>query len=123
MTRILLIDDDEHLRATLTIALKRAGHDVHVAADGEIGLDFLMEHEVDILITDILMPVKEGIETIIEVRKCYPDLKIVAISGGGRSGNVGFLQMAKKLGASEALSKPFAMKALVDCVEELTAGV
>jgi DNA-binding NtrC family response regulator len=123
MTKILLIDDDAHLRVTLKIALERAGYDVQVAVDGEDGLNFLKSHEVNILVTDILMPVKEGIETIIEARKNYPDLKIVAISGGGRTGNVGFLNMAMKLGASQTLSKPFAMKALVDCVKDLTAGV
>jgi DNA-binding NtrC family response regulator len=122
MTRILLIDDDEHLRVTLKIALERAGHDVQVAVNGEDGLDFMKTHEVDILVTDLLMPVKEGIETIIEARKSYPDLKIVAMSGGGRTGNIRFLDMAMELGASQTLAKPFAMKALVDCVRELTDG-
>jgi DNA-binding NtrC family response regulator len=122
MTKILLIDDDEHLRVTLKIALERAGHDVQVAVNGEDGLDFMKTHEINILVTDLLMPVKEGIETIIEARKCYPDVKIVAMSGGGRTGNIRFLDMAMQLGASHTLAKPFAMKALVDCVRELTVG-
>jgi CheY-like chemotaxis protein len=122
MARILLIDDEPQLRTTLILALKRAGHQVHSAGDGEEGIAFLASRTVDIVITDIMMPRKEGIETIIELRKLYPDIKIVAISGGGRTGNVGFLEMAKKFGAAHTLAKPFTMKALVDCVRDLEPG-
>ena len=122
MARILLIDDEPQLRRTLTLALERAGHEVYCAGDGEEGIAFLTSRQVDIVISDIMMPQKEGIETIIELRKLYPDIKVVAISGGGRTGNFGFLKMAKKFGASHTLAKPFTMKALVDCVRELEAG-
>jgi DNA-binding NtrC family response regulator len=119
MASILVIDDDPQLRATLRIALNRAGYEVHCANEGEQGIDLLRSHAIDMVISDILMPGKEGIETIIELHKLYPDIKIVAISGGGVTGNIGFLEMAKKFGAVRALAKPFAMTVLIDCLRDL----
>lgn len=123
MVKILLIDDDPHLQMTLKIGLTRSGYDVLVAGDGEQGLKLLRDNRIDILITDIMMPGKEGIETIIDVRKLYPDIKILAISGGGQSGNITFLNMAKKFGAAGTLAKPFTVKALSDCVMKIAADL
>ena len=82
MSRILIIEDDEHVRGMLRKMLERIGYDVFDAPDGKEGLDFYRNTPVDLVITDILMPEKEGIQTIMELRREFPDVKIIAISGG-----------------------------------------
>ncbi len=114
--KVLIIDDEEFVRLTLGQILKKAGFDVIDAANGELGLRKLRQGPVDLVITDIIMPEKEGIETIIEIRRDYPDLPIVAISGGGRSGNTDFLKVAKAFGAKETLQKPFRVNEVLDAV-------
>lgn len=116
MARVLIIDDEEFVRITVSQMLERDGHTVLEAADGEMGLEVLRETRVDLVITDILMPNKEGIETILDLREIYPDIKIIAISGGGRIKATTYLDMAKRLGADAVLKKPFEMKELLDAV-------
>ena len=115
--RILLIDDDALLRQTIRKMLESAGHEVVEAENGRIGLDAFRKQAIDAVVTDIIMPQKEGIETIRDIRALNPAVRIVAISGGGRTHQMDFLNIAAKLGASATLSKPFRKEALLACVE------
>jgi DNA-binding response OmpR family regulator len=122
MARILVIDDDELVRATVKAALEFADHEVVTANDGQAGVDTFKEGTFDLVVTDIIMPEKEGIETIIELRQHKPDVKVIAISGGGRTSNQIFLDVAKKFGAVDVLGKPFTPKQLLASVEKALAG-
>ena len=119
MRRILVIDDDAAVRATICDMLEEAGYTVAEAAHGEDGLARLRAEPAELVVTDILMPEKEGIETIKEVRQLLPDMKIVAISGGGATNNLTFLQLAKQLGADSTLAKPIQFNELVQTVRSL----
>ena len=119
MARILVIDDDDLVLEMLYESLTREGYDVLQASNGEQGLRLYREEPVDLIITDLIMPEKEGIETIIELRKDFPDMKIIAISGGGYIGTKDYFQMAKILGVQRTFTKPVAIKQLLDAVREL----
>jgi DNA-binding response OmpR family regulator len=118
MADILFIEDDELVRQSLTLALRSAGHAVHAARDGREGMEKFSSVNPDVIITDIIMPNQEGIETIIEIRKMNSTLPIVAISGAGGSDTIDFLKAATVLGATKVLRKPFGASALVDAVDE-----
>ena len=105
--KILVIDDDHMVRYALSRILQRSGYDVVTASDGKRGMMLVREELPDIVITDIIMPEQEGIETIGLLRHQYPQMKIIAISGGGRIRNIDFLEMARSLGADDVISKPF----------------
>lgn len=120
--RVLVIDDEDLVRDTLRRALETAGIEVVVATDGREGLRAYLANPTDVVVTDILMPEKEGIETIIELKRQHPDVKIVAISGGDRTGNTDFLKMAGLLGADRILQKPFRPKELLATIEDLFAA-
>ncbi len=122
MTTIVLIDDDDDVRRTLVRMLETAGHQVHEAADGSSGLELCLRVDPQLVITDILMPEKEGIETIMTLKRDRPDLKIIAISGGGRAGGMDFLDMARSLGADEVLQKPFRRAELLDLMKRVLAA-
>jgi CheY-like chemotaxis protein len=117
MARILLIEDEDLVRATLRTALEGAGHTVAEAANGREGLNQLDRQPTDLVITDILMPVMEGIETILAIKRTRPSMKIIAISGAPTKAKIDFLRVARSLGADEILHKPFAMHALTETVE------
>jgi CheY-like chemotaxis protein len=120
MARILVIDDDADLRAVMLEALELAGHEVFAAADGALGLELQREHPADVVITDIFMPDKEGIETIRELRQEFPGIKIIAMSGGGLYvKKSGYLSTASEVGAATILRKPFDQKTLLDAVSEV----
>jgi len=119
VARILVIDDNEMVRDILSDLLEAEGHMVRTATEGRGGLALLAGFMADIVITDILMPGQEGIETIQELRANNPDTKIVAISGGGTRYGLSFLDMAEKLGAHATLSKPIDAKELNTLVERL----
>jgi DNA-binding response OmpR family regulator len=119
MARILLVDDEKNVRFTLAKALKNHHHEVFEAGDGNEALKLLQETEIDLVVTDIIMPNREGLETIQEIRMNWPDVKIVAISGGGRVRNAEFLKVARKMGADTVLKKPFSMNAFTDEVRKL----
>ena len=110
---ILVIDDDEAVRYAISRVARQAGFAVALAANGEEGLDLLDRVSPALVITDLIMPEKEGLETIRELRQRRPDLPIIAISGGGRLVGRDFLDVARKLGAQEALAKPFEPEDLV----------
>jgi len=116
MAVILIIDDDEAMRRLMVRTLGDA-HTLIEAQNGQDGLALLRERHPDIVITDILMPQKEGIETIREIRQVAPATKIIAVSGGGASHNLMFLDIAKAFGADVALAKPFRPAQLVKIVE------
>jgi len=118
---VLVIDDQDMIRDVIKNVLSQSGYTVVGAANGAAGLKVLEMQQVDLVITDILMPEMEGIETIIEVRKSHPEIKIMAISGGGRSQNFQPLRIAGKIGADITLAKPFEAEDLLSAVEKLFA--
>jgi len=105
--RALVIDDDDFVRATIAAILESAGYDVIEASDGQQGLQQFLRNAVDLVITDILMPSKEGIETIVDIRQRDREVRIIAVSGGGNLGSGSVLHAARRLGADAVLSKPF----------------
>jgi DNA-binding response OmpR family regulator len=119
VARILVMDDDEQIRLLLQRALERRGHQVVMAADGRAGLAAFAEQPADLLVIDLIMPDKEGLETIIELRRDHAEVPIIAISGGGRVAPKGYLDVAKRLGAAKVFSKPFDMDAFHAAVAEL----
>ena len=120
MPHILLIEDDEFFRGMVRSVLKESGYEVAEASDGREGLIAYACGNFDLVITDLIMPGKEGIETIITLRKINPALKIIAMSGGGRMSPEGYLHIAKQVGADRVLTKPFGTADLLATVVELT---
>ncbi len=118
MARILVIDDDEPIRQFLERLLRNKGHLVVTADNGAMGLKILSKEKFDLVITDIFMPEKEGMETIIEVKREFPSVKIIAMSGGDRQG-FDYLPMAKPLGADASLNKPFNNEDMIRQVDVL----
>jgi CheY-like chemotaxis protein len=119
VARILVIDDEENVRTLFALVLERAGHDVVGAANGAEGLGIQRETPADLVVTDLVMPEKEGLETITELRREYPALKILAVSGGGRNQPRDYLRTAGHLGADRTLAKPVNLAEFVDVVTEL----
>ena len=119
--KILVIDDDEQMRVLLRQVMEWAGHEVVEAADGREGTRLQRQHRADLVITDLIMPEQEGLETITALRRDYPGLKIIAISGGGRIGPEAYLPAAQELGANRVFSKPFDVRELARAVKELLA--
>ncbi|MCL2458511.1 MAG: response regulator [Desulfobulbus sp.] len=117
--RILVIDDDEQMRTLLRQVMEWAGYEVIEAGNGREGIQKYRKQPADLVITDLIMPEKEGLETINLLKKEYPDLKIIAISGGGRIGPEAYLPAAKGLGADRVFSKPFDVRELAETVKEL----
>lgn len=122
MALILVVDDDEGLRAMMRGTLELDGHDVVEAEDGRRGVELLHDRDPDLIITDILMPTMEGLETIRDVRARRPELPIIAISGGGAMDGRDLLDFARTFGADAALSKPFRPVALRSAVSALLNG-
>ncbi len=118
MATILLIDDDEGFRTMLRRALQRVGYTVIEAEEGGAALRALSGATVDLVITDIIMPGKEGIETILALRRTHPELKIIAVSGGGRRKPEGYLDVAKDFGAVHVLRKPFDNEELFAAIKD-----
>jgi DNA-binding NarL/FixJ family response regulator len=113
---VLLVDDEALVRHALEPGLRLNGYEVLHASDGDEALDVLSSEPVDVVITDLAMPRREGIETIIEIRRRFPHVKIIALSGvfGGF-----YLGMARQLGAAAALSKPVHTELLRRTVDEV----
>ncbi len=119
MKRILLIDDDQAFLRPLELILRRAGYEVQTANNGTVGLRLFRQESADLVITDLIMPEKEGLETIMALRQIQPDLKIIAMSGGGRVQAGDYLVVAEQLGATRILGKPFTREELLEMVGEL----
>jgi DNA-binding NtrC family response regulator len=115
--RVLLIDDEQMVRKIVRKMLERSGHEVTEAENGRLGLEQLKIGTFDLVITDIIMPEMEGVETLMTVREQYPNVKVITMSGGGRTGNIDFLSAAEKLGASAILHKPFTLGSLAAAIE------
>ena len=120
MARILLIDDDALLRGVLAKSLGYAGHEVVQASDGQQGVELFRATPVDLVITDLIMPVQEGVETIVQIRRENPVMPIIAISGGLTHSSL-YLKMAEKIGARRVLGKPFTPQELIQAVAEVLA--
>jgi CheY-like chemotaxis protein len=119
VARILIIEDDPEVRDFLESLLERAGYETVTAANGKEGVDVFTTSPVDLVITDIIMPEKDGIETIMDMKRLNPSLKVIAISGGGRSEPEDYLHSARLLGADQAIRKPFDNEDFVRSVREL----
>lgn len=122
MATILVIEDDQEVREYLVEVLRRAGHIVKAAANGNDGVALFRDEPAQVVITDIIMPEKDGIETILDLRREHPQLKVIAISGGGRSTPESYLHSARLLGADRAFRKPFKNEEILAAVTELSCG-
>lgn len=119
MADILVIDDDDGFRAMVCKLLTRAGHKVYECQNGKKGIVLMRQNVVPLVITDLIMPDQEGIETIIQLRKEFPEVKIIAMSGGGRGSSDIYLDSAMRLGASRCFAKPFDTVVFLQAVTEL----
>ena len=119
MARILVIEDDNEVRDYLESVLTRAGHLVILASNGKEGVEAFAKDPADLVVTDIIMPEKDGIETIMDLRRANPNLKVIAISGGGRAEPENYLHSARLLGANRTMKKPFTNKEIIDAIDDL----
>jgi CheY-like chemotaxis protein len=119
MSTILLVEDDTDLRRLLTKVLERENYRVLEAGTGLEAMQILDLQTPDLVITDIIMPDQDGIGTINQLKKNHPDIKIIAISGGGRMLKEDYLEIARMLGAHHTFTKPFNNKEFVEKVHEL----
>lgn len=119
MPKILVIDDDAQCAELLQAVFEQAGHAVRTAADGKIGLNMSRSEKFDLVITDVLMPEKDGLELIKELRRDNPAVQIIAISGGGLLHAEDCLKMARLFGAQHILKKPLDMEKLLRLASEL----
>ncbi len=122
LKRILVVDDEAQIRTMLTQMLEQEGYEVHTAENGEEGLTLVGRYAFDLVITDMIMPVKDGLKFIMELVRDYPDLKILAISGGGAIKAERYLTMAGYLGKIATLEKPFKRDILLDLVNKQIAA-
>ena len=119
MARILIIDDEPQIRSMLTLMLERDGYEVVEAPDGVEGIKVYRQNPADLIITDLIMPNKDGIGMIIDLKKEFPDVKIIAMSGGGLNKPDGYLKGAKKLGAWCTLTKPIDREKMLQAVRDI----
>lgn len=123
MAKILVIDDEKLSRITVRKILEQSGHKVFEAASGNDGIASFRSQQAgqpfDVVITDIIMPDKEGVETIMDLRRLSAKIPIIAMSGGGRTGNLDFLKLAEQRGANSVLAKPFSPEELLSTVAGL----
>jgi CheY-like chemotaxis protein len=118
MARILIIEDDDLLRTVLTSALEFAGHSVVQARNGQEGIELFRTVPTDLVLTDIVMPVKEGVETIMTLRDERKNLPIIAMSGGAANAKL-YLSIAGRIGAKRILSKPFTPQHLLEVIDQV----
>ncbi len=120
--RILVVDDDRVLRGALRIVLEGAGYHVMEAPDGEAGLQLYREQGADLVVVDLFMPERDGLEMIRALRTAIPQPRIIAMSGGGRFGLLDALEAAAAFGASRTLRKPFESSVLLAAIDQLLGG-
>ena len=119
MARILIIDDDIKFLKMFRQMLERAGHEVLIALNGRIGVELFRKNRTDLIITDIFMPEKEGVEIVRELKKEFPMVKIIVMSGGGKRLEFGYLEAAEMLGADRSFNKPFERQEMLAAIQEL----
>ena len=119
MARILIIDDEETVRNVLRRMLESAGYEVVEASDGEAGMQEYHQNPADIVIVDMFMPVKSGLEVIQELKRDVPDVKIIAVSGFGVREEPDMVSLALKYGALHAFEKPFTLEQMLNTVKAL----
>jgi YesN/AraC family two-component response regulator len=119
MARILIIDDEPQIRSMLILMLEREGYEVVEAPDGVEGIKVYRQNPADLIITDLIMPNKDGIGMIIDLKKEFPDVKVIAMSGGGLNKPDGYLKGAKKLGAACTLTKPIDREEMLRAVKDI----
>ena len=117
--RLIVADDDEDFRAMLSAVLTNAGYEVRTAANGIEALRLCETQTVACAIVDLVMPEKEGLETIFEMRRRFPHIKTIAMSGGGRGPGDVYLEMARQLGAVTALTKPFGNAEILEAIRKI----
>ena len=122
MARVIVIDDQEPIRRIVRRALENEGHQVFEASDGELGMALLEREPADVVITDIFMPGMDGIQTLREIRKRFPAIKVIAISGGDSTGLLDLRHDAELLGAMKSLQKPFTAREIVELVRSVLGG-
>lgn len=130
MTRVIIIDDEEDIRIVLKEIFVRAGFDVEVASDGAEGMNLIRETGADLVITDIIMPGVDGVQTAYDIRMEFPNTKIIVMSGGGNAGPIdyepsaisttSYLASAEAVGADMTMTKPFDREELVKAAKDLT---
>ena len=121
MARILVIDDEDVVRRMLRTALELQGHEVFEAEQGDEALRVQQASPPDLVITDIIMPEKDGLEVIMALRRLAPRLKVIAMSGGGRFSQIDALETAEMLGAAATLRKPFNLAVVLETVKNVLA--
>jgi CheY-like chemotaxis protein len=119
MAEILVVDDSDELRGLMCDILRRAGHDVAAAADGVAAIRLVRERVPELLVSDIVMPEMDGLELIMKINKEYPQMKILAVTGGGATDPGLRLTLAKHFGAHDTLDKPFSLGDLIEKVSSL----
>jgi len=119
MKGIMIVEDETEVREMLKIALVKRKYLVLEATNGKEALSKFKPSVIDLVITDILMPEEDGLKVIMKLKELKPDIRIIAISGGGKAGPANYLNIAKALGADEIVSKPFSLKTLLSKIEEL----
>lgn len=120
MARVLIADDDEDLRAMLKLVIENAGYEVEAVGDGEAAIRAQEERPADLLIADLFMPVRDGLETLEYFRSRYPGMRMIAISGGGYTGQkTDHLAVAEHAGADAVFRKPFDVGKLIERVRSL----
>ncbi|MBF0549876.1 MAG: response regulator [Deltaproteobacteria bacterium] len=119
MAKILVVDDDRSLRKMLCLTLRKDGFEAIEAADGNQAIKLVESESVDLVLTDIVMPDKEGIQLIIELKRTNPEIKIIAMSGGGLALSELYLTMAKQVGADQIIAKPIFRDDLINMIRQL----
>lgn len=118
MKRLLVIDDDDQMRQMLKQMLERAGYEIIDAPDGQTGIELYRQNPTDLIITDLIMPQKDGMETIIELKRDFPNVKIIAISGGSRAMDPrDYLHYTTQFGIVHTLTKPFDPKEMIAMIQ------
>jgi len=123
MRSVLIIDDDLELLRQMAMAFVQAGYRVQTAADGQAGLARFLSAPTDLVVTDIVMPNREGIETIVALKRATRAVKVLAISGGYRVAPADFLNLARHVGADGGLAKPFRLVELIEQAGQLLEAV
>ena len=122
MSPVLVVDDDTQVLDVMSKMLRLEGDSLSIAENGQQVVNQIRDAQFDLVITDLIMPEKEGQETIADICKNSSELPIIAISGGGRVGPMDYFETARFIGADATLAKPFGRRELITTVSDLLAG-